>query len=703
MKQAPKHPVRLERQGNVALIVIENPPVNALGTAVRRGIAAALNAAVAHDKTDVIVIAANGRTFPAGADIREFDMEPQQPSLGQLCSLIENAAKPVIAALHGTALGGGLELAMASHYRMASNDARMGLPEIHLGLLPGAGGTQRLPRLIGPELALDMMLSGNQISAPIASEIGLVDLIAQDELRISAVAYARTLTEPRPTSLNRTHFVDGGPYMSTVSARRERVKTELGVNALAPMKIVDCVEAALLLPMEGGLDVERSAFEDCLASRESVGLRHAFFAERAAAKFPEGAEAAPKRVERVAIVGGGLMGTGIAIAALQGGFAVTLVEQGESGVNAALEQIGSFYERSIAKGRLSEAQGAAALTHLQLTNKFDTLGEADLIIEAVAEDFDLKASLLAEIGATAKPGAVIATNTSYLDLQALAAATGRPGDTIGLHFFAPAQVNKLVEIGVHDAATAQSVMTGFGFVRALGKTAVRAGVSGGFGAGYIGNSILAAYRLAADMMLEDGATPAQIDGAMRAFGFQLGPYQVADMSGLDIAHARRQSAPRNPDVRYVEFADKMVEQGWLGQKTNRGYYIYTEGQREGVPNGDVLKMLMEHRAQKGITPRKFSDREIRDRILLAIVNAGARLLGEGVAARPSDIDAVMVHGLGYPRSRGGPMMDADATTPSIIASRLSVLAPEEPSLWSAAPVLAMLAAERQKFASLNGG
>ncbi|SDX01492.1 3-hydroxyacyl-CoA dehydrogenase NAD-binding domain-containing protein [Litoreibacter albidus] len=701
MKQAPKHPVRLERQGTIALIVIENPPVNALGVAVRRGIAAALNAAVAHDKTDAIVIAANGRTFPAGADIREFDMAAQEPSLGQLFDLIENAPKPVVAAIHGTALGGGLELAMAAHYRIASSDARMGLPEIHLGLLPGAGGTQRLPRLIGAELAFDMMMSGNQLSAGICAEIGLIDSVTSGDLRSEAVAYARTLTEVRPTALNRTHLMDGGDYMATVAARRAQVKADLGAGALAPLKIVDCVEAALLLPMDAGLQLERAAFEDCLASRESAGLRHAFFAERRAAKFPEAADAKPAKVERIAIVGGGTMGSGIAIAGLQSGFAVTLVEQGESGVNAALEQIGAFYERSIAKGRLSEAQGAAALTHLQLTNKLDTLGEADLIIEAIGEDFDLKASILAEIGAVAKPDAVIATNTSYLDLSALAAATGRPANTIGLHFFAPAQVNKLVEVGVHDAASAQAVMTGVGFAKAMGKTPVRARVHKGFGSGYIGNAILEAYRLAADIMLEDGATPAQIDGAMRSFGFPLGPYQIADMSGLDIAYARRQSKPRDPDVRYVEIADKMVEQGWLGQKTRRGYYIYAEGQRTGVPNGDVLKMISEHRAHKGITARKFSDRDIRDRILLAIVNAGARLLGEGVAARPSDIDTVMVHGFGYPRSRGGPMMDADATTPSIIASRLSVLAPEEPSLWAAAPVLTMLAQERQKFADLN--
>lgn len=701
MKQAKKHPVRLERQGNIALIVIENPPVNALGAAVRRGIAAALNAALANDKTDAVVIAANGRTFPAGADIREFDMEPQEPSLGLLCTLIEASDKPVVAALHGTALGGGLELAMAAHYRIAATDARMGLPEITLGILPGAGGTQRLPRLVGAELSLDMMLAGTPVSAGIAAEMGLVDRVTGNDLRAEAVAFARSLQAPRPTSARRDQLSDGVAYMASITARRAQVKLEQGTGALAPLKIVDCVEAALLLPMETGLEMERAAFEECVSSRVSAGLRHAFVAERAAGKFPEAAEVKAAQIDRVAIVGGGLMGSGIAIAALQHGFVVTLIEQGEAGVSAALERIGAHYERAVSKGRLSEAQGAAALTHLQLTTKLDALAEADLVIEAVAEDLELKTRVLAEIGALAKAGAVIASNTSYLDLAALAEATGRPQDVVGLHFFAPAQANRLVEVGVHDAVSDQAVMTAHGFARALGKVAVRARVAAGFGEGFIGNAILETYRRAADIMLEDGATPAQIDGAMRAFGFALGPYQVADMSGLDIGYARRRAKPRDPESRYVAIADKMVEQGWLGQKSGRGYYIYAEGQRQGVPNGDVLKLIAAHRAELGITPRKFTDRDIRDRILLAIVNAGARLIGEGVAARPSDIDAVMVHGFGYPRARGGPMLDADMTTPSIIASRLSVLAREEPKLWAAAPVLSMLARERQKFASLN--
>ncbi|WP_298261723.1 3-hydroxyacyl-CoA dehydrogenase NAD-binding domain-containing protein [uncultured Litoreibacter sp.] len=701
MTQAPKHPVRLERQGNIALIVVENPPVNALGVAVRRGIAAALSAAMAQEKTQAIVIVANGRGFLAGADIRELDQPAQEPSLSQLSTWIESAAKPVVAALHGPVLGGGLELATAAHYRIATGDARMGLPDIQLGLLPAAGGTQRLPRLIGAELSLDIILSGNQIGSEIALEIGLLDEIADGDLRTAAVTYARSLTEPRPTAQIRKHLTDGAAYMASVATRRAAVAQEYGANAGARQKSVDCVEAALLLPMDAGLEMERSAFEDCFASRESEGLRHAFLAEHMAARFPELAEAKPAKIDRIAIVGGGSLGSGIAIAALQGGFAVTLVEQGESGVNSALEQIGAYYERSIAKGRLSEAQGAAALTHLQLTNKLDSLGEADLIVEALGDDIAVKSTLLAEIGAMAKPDAVIATNTSCLDLTVLAQATGRPSDTIGLNFGAPAQGNKLVEIGVHDAASAQTVVTGLGFAKRMGKTPVRAHVQNGMGHGYISGAILDAYHLAADIMLEDGATPAQIDGAMRSFGFPLGPYQAADMAGLDIGYARRQSTPRDADARYVEIADKMVEQNWLGQKNGRGYYIYIEGESQGVPNGDVLKLIAEHRADKGITARKFSDRDIRDRILLAIVNAGARLLGQGVAARPSDIDLVMVQGFGYPRSRGGPMMDADITTPSIIASRLSILSPEEPSLWQAAPVLVMLAQERQRFASLN--
>lgn len=701
MKQALKHPVRLERQGNVALIVIENPPVNALGAAVRLGIAAALNAALANDKTDAVVLAANGRTFPAGADIREFDMAPREPSLGQLCAMVEASAKPVIAALQGTALGGGLELAMAAHYRIAATDARVGLPEINLGLLPGAGGTQRLPRLVGAELAMDLMLAGAPISAGLASEMGLLDQVTSGDLRAAAVEFAKTCTASRRTGDARDQFADGVAYMASTAARRAQIKAEQGATALAPLKIVDCVEAALLLPLDAGLQMERAAFEDCLNSRDSKGLRYAFFAERRAAKFPEATQAKPAQVDRIAIVGGGLMGCGIAIAALQSGFSVTLVEQGEAGVNAALERIGAHYERAVTKGRLSQAQGAAALTHLQLTTKLDSLSEAELVVEAVGEDLALKVGILEDIGRLAQAGAVIATNTSYLDLTVLAQATGRPQDVVGMHFFAPAHANRLLEIAVHPDSDPQAVMTAHGVARRLGKMPVRAQTGAGKGAGYIGNAILESYRLAADIMLEEGANPAQIDGAMRAFGFPLGPYQVADLSGLDIGYARRQSQPRAEGTRYVEIADKMVEQGWLGQKVGRGYYIYGDDARHGVPNGDVLKLVADHRAQNSIEARKFSDRAIRDRILLAMVNTGARLLGDEVAARPSDIDAVMVHGFGYPRKRGGPMMDADATTPSIIAARLAKLAEEEPSLWAVAPVLEQLARERQKFADLN--
>lgn len=701
MKQAPKHPVRLERQGRIALIVVENPPVNALGAAVRLGIAAALNAALANDKTDAIVLAANGRTFPAGADIREFDMEPREPSLRQLCAMTEASKKPVVAALHGTALGGGLELAMAAHYRIASTDARVGLPEINLGLLPGAGGTQRLPRLVGAELAMDLMLAGAPISAGLAAEMGLLDQVTGGDLRATSVEFAKTCTEVRRTGDLRMHFADGMAYMASTNARRAQIKAEQGAAALAPLKIVDCVEAALLLPLDAGLQMERAAFEDCLASRDSAGLRHAFFAERRAGKFPEAAEAQSGQVDRIAIVGGGMMGSGIAVAALQAGYAVTVIEQGEAEVNAALERIGSHYERAVQKGRISEAQGAAALTHLQLTTKLDALDEADFIVEAVVEDLAVKISILEEISDHAREGAIIATNTSYLDLATLAEATGRPQDVVGMHFFAPVAANKLVEIAVHEGSTSQAVMTAHGVARRMGKMPVRAQTGPGFGAGYIGNALLESYRLAADIMLEEGATPTQIDGAMRAFGFPMGPYQVADMSGLDIAYARRQSQPRKDGVRYVEIADKMVQQGWLGRKAGRGYYIYTDAARHGVPNGDLLKLIETHRAENDIETRGFSDRAIRDRILLAMVNTGARLLGDGVAARPSDIDAVMMLGFGYPRARGGPMMDADATTPAVVASRLQKLASEEPSLWSVAPVLQSLAQERQKFSVLN--
>lgn len=695
-----KHPVRLERNNGVAVILIENPPVNALSAAVRRGILGALGAALSDDTIGAVVLAAKGNSFSAGADITEFGKPAQEPSLPELCNLIEGSPKPVIAALQGVVLGGGLELAMSAHYRVAHHDCTLGLPEIKLGLLPGAGGTQRAPRLVGVDLALDMMLSGTPITAEQALRSGLVDGLADDDLRDVVKALASETDQPRPTRAERRHFADGASYMARIAQRRAGIRRK----ALAENKIVDCVEAALLVPFDAGLEMEREAFMDCLASPVSAALRYSFAAERRATKFPELKEAGPRPVNSgplpvnsVGVLGGGMMGSGIAIACLDAGLPVKVVELDEGGVTRTLDTIGAHYQRGVSTGRITEAQGAAALTHLTLTTAIKELNTPDIVIEALPEDITLKQEMFRQLGGIAKYGAVLASNTSYQDITTLQQASGRPQDVLAMHFFAPAHRMKLVEIGVSAQTDPQAVVSVHALAKMLGKMPVRSRAVPGF----IGNQLLSAGRRAADRLLLDGATPAQVDGAMRSFGMAMGPYQALDMSGLDISWARRRAAAQDPDPRYLALADRMCEQGWFGQKAGRGYYVYADGERHGVPNPEMLQLLADERRAKGITARSFSDRQMRDHLLLTWVNEGARLVGEGVATRPSDIDAVMVHGFGYPRGRGGPMLDADQTTPFQILRRIEILHKEDPSLWDIAPLLRELAAERGIFSELN--
>ncbi len=689
-----KHPVRLERSNGIATILIDNPPVNALSASVRQGIYIALEAAEADPRANAIVLVAAGRTFPAGADITEFGSPPQDPSLPVLCDRIEACPKPVFAALHGTVLGGGLELAMAAHYRIAAAATQLGLPEVKLGILPGAGGTQRAPRLIGVEQALAMIQSGQSLSAADAMDKGLIDALDEDP-REAATALALSGMEPRPTSKNRERLKSANADLELLSAAREALPG-MGGPQPAMERIIDCLEAAILLPFDVGLTRERDAFLECLASRDSLGLRHVFMAERRAAKFPELETRKAPVLQHVAIVGGGLMGAGIAIACLDAGLAVTVVEEGEAGVTGALDRIGDGVQAAVSKGRISEAQGAQALTRLTLTANMAEIAKADLVIEALPEQAELKERVLGEIGALAKPEAVIATNTSYLDVDALAKASNRPDRFVALHFFAPAQIMRLVEIGVGPGTNPDAVALAHRFAKGLGKVPVRAATTPGF----IVNTILAKFRLMADALVEDGASPAQVDTTMRSFGFPLGPYQVLDRSGLEASWEMRKRRGRVEGERYVSIGDKMCELGWTGRKAGQGYYVYNEGSAP-VPNADAITLIEELRAAQGITPREVSNREIRDKLLLTMVNEAAKLLEAGVAARPSDIDIAMIHGLGYPERRGGPMFDADQTTVFEIHRRIAALEAKGSSLWKTAPLLAQMASERGKFSDLN--
>ncbi|SEO15655.1 short chain enoyl-CoA hydratase /3-hydroxyacyl-CoA dehydrogenase [Salinihabitans flavidus] len=693
--------VAYEVVDGVAVLTVQNPPVNALSTAVRRGIVEGLARAEGDEEIGALVIIGDGRTFPAGADISEFGKPPADPWLPEVCNRIELCPKPVVAALHGTALGGGFEVALAAHYRLAATSARIGLPEVTLGILPGAGGTQRTPRIVGAEVALDLMLSGKPMPVTAKAAQPFFDKLIDGDLRTEAIAFARDLIESgaptRPTREMTEGFSDGAAYQDAIAARRKAIA---GRPEIAPAEIVRCVEAAALLPFETGLDFERAAFETCVTSDQSAALRHAFFAERRAAKFPELADGRPREIEHVGVIGGGTMGAGIVAACLDAGLRVSLVERDNSALKAGLERITAIEDRALERGRVDADTHAARLGRLNGAADMVSLAECDVVIEAVIEDMDVKKQIFSQLDAVVKEGAVMATNTSYLDVNEIATATDAPEDVLGLHFFSPANIMRLLEVVVADKTSPDTVATGVALAKRLGKIPVRSAVSDGF----IGNRVLSAYRNAAELMLMDGATPYELDDAMRAFGMALGPYQVMDLAGLDIGWARRKRlAPsRDPSQRYLELGDRLCEAGHFGQKTGRGYYRYKEGSRKGTPDPEVLALLESERREKGVAPRSFTVAEIQRRCLCAMVNEGAKILREGVASRPSDIDTVMLHGYGFPRWRGGPMKAADLVGLLQIRSDLRRFAEKDTWLWEPDPLFDELIRKGEDFESLNG-
>lgn len=691
--------VTQERVGRVSVITIDNPPVNALGAAVRQGLWDALAAAEADDGVAAVVLAAEGRTFPAGADITEFGQPPKPPLLPDLCDRIEGFPRPVVACLHGTALGGGFELALAAHWRLAAEGTKVGFPEVKLGILPGAGGTVRAPRLAGAEAALELMLKGNPVGAGRASEMGLLDAVLKGDVRDGAIRFAAELAGKglglRPTRELAHGLADPAAYLAAVAAARARVA---GSPVPAEQRIVDCVEAALLLPFDQAKALERDAFLDCLDTPEARALRHVFLAERRAAKVPELEAGTAREIARAGVAGGGTMGSGIAIALLDAGLSVTLAERDEAARAAAEERIAASYARGTARGRLTEAEAVARLARLETASDLAALAGCELAIEAVVEDMAVKREVFARLDALLAPGAILASNTSYLDLDEIAEATARPEAVVGLHFFSPAQAMPLLEVVVGRRTSADTVATAFALARRLRKIAVRAGVADGF----IGNRVFSAYRAVAEFLLEDGAPVEAIDAAMRAAGFPLGPFQVQDLAGLDIGWARRRRlAPtRDPAARYVAIPDRLCELGRFGQKTGAGYYRYEDGSREGLPDPEVAAVIEAERARKGIAPRAAAAGEIRRRCLAAMANEGARLVAEGVALRPSDVDVVMVNGYGFPRHVGGPMQWADATGLLLLRDDLRRWA-EEDAFWTPAPLWDALIREGGSFSDLG--
>jgi 3-hydroxyacyl-CoA dehydrogenase len=700
---SPASVVSRSLHGDVLVVTIDHPPVNALSVDVRRGLVEAIDAAQGDAAVAAVLIVGAGRNFIAGADIREFGKPPLPPLLPLVCNRIEACAKPVVAAIHGAALGGGLEVALAAHYRIAVRGAKLGLPEVQLGLLPGAGGTQRTPRLIGAAPALDLMLSGRHARAEEALSLGLVDRLgATDDVLGEGLAYTRELLAAkagvRPTRAA-TALADAGASRAAIdAARKETAARARGL--FSPLKIVEAVDAALTLPFDEGLALERKLFLECLDSPQRAGLIHAFFAEREVAKAPETQSASARPIASIGIVGGGTMGAGIAVAVLDGGLPVTMIERDDAALARGRAHIERVYDGLVAKGRLKAEAKDAALARFAGSTSYDALDNVDLVIEAVFEDMAVKKTVFAELDRVCKPGAILATNTSYLDIDEIAGVTARPADVIGLHFFSPANVMKLLEIVVPARVGADVVATSFELAKQLRKVPVRAGVCDGF----IGNRLLAVYRTAADYLMEDGASPYQIDRAMREFGYPMGPYQVVDLAGGDIGWAaRKRRAPtRDPRMRYVEIADRLCERGWFGQKTGRGFYRYEPGARVGTPDPEVEAIIESERLRAGIAPRNFTDDEIVRRLMCAVINEAANVVREGIALRPLDVDVALIYGYGFPRYRGGPMKYADTLGLPNILAELERLRREDDFFWQPSPLIVELVQRGADFASLNG-
>ncbi|MGE8495309.1 MULTISPECIES: 3-hydroxyacyl-CoA dehydrogenase NAD-binding domain-containing protein [Comamonas] len=695
--------VDIAREGQVLVVTIQNPPVNALSQAVRQGLADAVAQARSDAQVQAILLVGSGKAFIAGADIREFGKPAMPPSLPDVLVQLENSDKLVVAAIHGPALGGGLEVALSCHYRLAVSGAKLGLPEVQLGLLPGAGGTQRTPRLIGVKAALDLMLSGRHASAEEALTMGLVDKVepAGSDARTAGLAYANALlaqNAPVRRTREATALADKATSQAELdAAKAESAKKSRGL--FSPGKIIECVQGALDLPFEQGMQNERKLFVQCLESPQRAGLIHAFFAERETAKIPEAKAAAPRALNSIGVVGGGTMGAGITVAALDAGLPVVMVERDEESIARGRANVEKVYDGLIAKGRMTAEKKAAIMARYSGSTDYAALAQVDLVIEAVFEEMGVKKAVFAELDKVCKSGAVIATNTSYLDIDAIAASISRPQDVIGLHFFSPANIMKLLEIVVPAKVSADVVATAFELARRMKKVPVRAGVCDGF----IGNRILAVYREAANYLLEDGASPYQIDEAVREFGYPMGPFQVADLAGGDIGWAtrKRKAATRNPQARYVQIADRIAEKGWFGQKTQRGYYLYPQGARVGEQDPEVLAIVDAERQRAGVTPRSFSNAEIMRRYMAAMVNEGANVVREGIALRPLDVDVTFLYGYGFPRFRGGPMKWADMVGLDKILADIREFAKEDALFWTPSPLLVELVDKGENFESLN--
>ncbi len=690
--------VSYELVGNIGVISVNSPPVNALSQAVREGILNAVNAAQ-EDGSEAIVLRCEGRTFIAGADITEFGKPPMEPGLPEVLGAIENSKKPVIAAIHGTALGGGFEVALACHYRCAIASAKVGLPEVKLGLLPGAGGTQRVPRVAGVQVALDMITSGNPVAAAKANSMGLLDEVVEgDDLQAAAIKYATDLLESgAPLKRIRDITIDPATIEPGFfdAARKKLAKRARG--QIAPDKIVSCIEAAVNLPMDQGLERERELFRELVTSPESAAMRHIFFAERQAAKIKDLPKDTPLRdIKKVAIIGGGTMGGGIAMCFANVGIPVVMLEINDEALERGMNIIRKNYTITVQKGKLPADKMEQLISTISGTTDYADLGDVDLVIEAVFENLDLKKEIFAKLDAVCKPGAILATNTSYQDVDAIAEATSRPQDVLGLHFFSPANVMKLLEI-VRGAKTADDALaTSMQIGKKIGKVCALSRVCYGF----IGNRMLGGYGREAQMLLMDGCTPAQVDSALEKFGMAMGPLAMGDLAGLDVGYKARQARTDLPDdPKLYRMGTLLVEMGRHGQKTGAGFYKYDPQTRQRMSDPEIESMIKEEAAKLGIEQRTISDEEILQRCFYPLINEGALILEEGIAQRPSDIDVVYVFGYAFPAAKGGPMHYADHVGLKNVYDKICEFRDMYgEQYWKPAPLLEKLAKEGKTFA-----
>jgi 3-hydroxyacyl-CoA dehydrogenase len=648
--------VTLTKHGRIAVATVDNPPVNALSYAVRQGLTDAIAAVDADPEVAALVVIAAGRTFMAGADIREFGAPMKPPHLNEVVNVLEASEKPLIAAIHGTALGGGLEVALACHFRVAAPSARLGLPEVKLGILPGAGGTQRLPRLVGVETALTMITEGSDVGAPQALKMGLIDELIEGDLLQGALAFSeKMLKESRP--IRRT-----GELPVTVDDpaifdifKKNLAKRQRGFEA--PQKCVDAVKLATEYPIAEGARREYALCMALMQGSQSKAQRHAFFAEREVAKVPGLPDTTPTRdVKKIGVAGPGAMGTGIALSFINAGFPVVLVGLDEPTLTKSIGTMRKILGSNVAKGTMTQEALDVRIAQVTPTTNYEDLADADLVIEAVFEDMDCKKGVFAKLGQVTKPGAILASNTSYLDIDQLAEASGRPGDVVGMHFFNPANVMRLLE-NVRGAKSAPDVLA---TVMKVGKAIKKVSVLVGISDGFVGNRMLAKRSREGMFLLEEGATPWQIDKVLYDFGFAMGPYQVADLAGIDVQYAARKARWDKLSERehQANLVDQLYAMGRYGQKTGRGYYLYDEN-RKASPDPEIEALIVAHSEKRGIARRPISDQEIRERLIYAMINEGAKILEEGVAARPVDIDVIWLTGFGFPVYLGGPMFYAD--------------------------------------------